>query len=127
MTEKMIPKIDHSKIDPGYYENKMNKIHSNEDLMLREMSKADVFAKEFVKTKRGELESKLVFNKAAPISIGSGGGAITLEPSAAPTSTPSSSTRLNMTDEERTEKNKRILTGGGLSINPLRKSSVDDF
>ena len=115
MTEKMIPKIDHSTIDPRYYENKMNKIHSNEDLMLREMSKADAFAKGFIANLK-------------PVTLGGGGdGPINLEPSPAPTSTPSRSTRLNMTDEERTEKNKRILTGGGLSINPLRKSSVEDF
>ena len=109
MTEKMIPKIDHSKIDSGYYENKMNKIHSNEDLMLREMSKADAFAKGFI-------------DNLKPVTL-VGGGPINLEPSPAPTSTPaptptpSKSTSLNMTEDERTHRNKQMLSG--LKINSV--------
>ena len=48
MTNKMIPKIDHSGVDPGYYEHKLNDIKSNKDLMKREYSNADAFAKSFV-------------------------------------------------------------------------------
>ncbi len=44
MTNKMIPKIDHS----GYYEHKLNEIKSNKDLMTSEYSKAETFAKEFI-------------------------------------------------------------------------------
>ena len=113
MTEKMIPKIDHSTIDPGYYENKMNKIHSNNDLMLREMSKADAFVQG-------------VISNLKPVT-NAGGVPITLEPSPAPTAaptstptptpTPSRSTRLNMTDEERTQNFKQMLTG--LKVNSV--------
>ncbi len=48
MTNKLIPKIDHSTIDPGYYEHKLNEMKSNKDLMKREYSKAETFAKEFI-------------------------------------------------------------------------------
>ena len=58
MTNKLIPKIDHSGVDPGYYEYNLNEIKSNKDLMKREYSKATEFAKEFVKTKKEELASK---------------------------------------------------------------------
>ena len=45
MTNNLIPKIDHSTIDPGYYEQNLNKIKSNKDLMMREYSKAKDFCK----------------------------------------------------------------------------------
>ena len=59
MTNKMIPKIDHSGVEPGYYEHKLNEVKSNKDLMKREYSKASEFAKEFVKNKKSESEGKL--------------------------------------------------------------------
>ena len=48
MTNKLIPKIDYSGVDPGYYEHKLNEVKSNKDLMKRELSKASEFAKSFV-------------------------------------------------------------------------------
>ena len=48
MTNKLIPKIDHSTIDPGYYEHKLNNVKSNKDLMMKRLSNADAFAKSFV-------------------------------------------------------------------------------
>ena len=46
MTNKMIPKIDHSYIDPGYYEHKLEG-KTNNDLMLKNMSGKE-FAKNYV-------------------------------------------------------------------------------
>ena len=42
MTNKLIPKIDHSTIDPGYYEHKLNEMKSNKDLMMKRLSNADI-------------------------------------------------------------------------------------
>ena len=47
MTDKMIPKIDHSYIDPGYYEHKLEG-KTNKDLMLKNISKSKEFAKKFI-------------------------------------------------------------------------------
>ena len=74
MTNKMIPKIDYSGVDPGYYEHNLNEVKSNKDLMMREYSKATEFAKEFVKTKKEELASKLKLKTPENIAIGGGGG-----------------------------------------------------
>ena len=111
MTNKMIPKIDYSGLDPGYYEHNLNEVKSNKDLMMRQYSKATEFAKEFVKTKKEELASKLKLKTPENIAIGEGGGSedfIDLEP--APSHHPSRST----------EHNKRLLTG--LNISPIKKS-----
>ena len=69
MTNKMIPKIDHSGVDPGYYEHKLNDIKSNKDLMKREYSKAETFAKEFVTAKKKDLEGILKLQTPPPITI----------------------------------------------------------
>ncbi len=34
MTNKLIPKIDYSGVDAGYYEHKSNEVKSNKDLMM---------------------------------------------------------------------------------------------
>ena len=47
MTNKLIPKIDHSRVSPGYYEHKLNEIKSNKDLIIKEYSKASTFAKDY--------------------------------------------------------------------------------
>ena len=60
MTNKLIPKIDHSGIDPGYYEHNLNEVKSNKDLMMREYSKAETFAKDFISKKKNS-EGKLKF------------------------------------------------------------------
>jgi hypothetical protein len=62
MTNKLIPKIDHSGIDPGYYEFNLNEIKSNQDLMKREYSKAETFAKDFIADmkKKGNDNSALI-------------------------------------------------------------------
>ncbi len=48
MANKMIPKIDHSGVLPGYYEHKLNEVKSNKDLMIKEYGKASTFAKDYV-------------------------------------------------------------------------------
>ena len=47
MQNKMIPKIDHSYIDPGYYEHKLEG-KTNKDLILKEMSHSRDFANNYV-------------------------------------------------------------------------------
>jgi len=47
MQNKMIPKVDHSYIDPGYYEHKLEG-KTNNDLILKEMSSGKDFAKQYV-------------------------------------------------------------------------------
>ncbi len=49
MTNKMIPKIDHSGVLPEYYEYKLNEVKSNKDLMKREYSKASTLRKIMLK------------------------------------------------------------------------------
>jgi hypothetical protein len=58
MTNKMIPKIDHSGVDPGYYEHKLNEIKSNKDLMIKEYSKANTFAKDYVERMKRQGNDK---------------------------------------------------------------------
>ncbi len=48
ITNKLIPKIDHSGVSPGYYEHKLNEVKSNKDLLMKRLSNADAFAKSFV-------------------------------------------------------------------------------
>jgi hypothetical protein len=119
----MIPKIDHSGIDPGYYEHNLNEVKSNKDLMMRQYSKAREFAKEFVKQKKGELESQLKFPTTPKIAIGGGGGGgsedfINLNPSPAPSHHPSRST----------EHNKKLLTGLNIDpISPIKITNESDL
>jgi hypothetical protein len=115
LTNKLIPKIDHSGVDPGYYEHKLNEIKSNKDLMKREYSKADTFAKDFVadmKTKREQLASKLTFRTPEKIAIGGGGGGsedfIDFESAPAPTHHPSESSKNNFKS---------------LNISPIKKTN----
>ena len=49
MTNKMIPKIDHSGVEPGYYEQKLNEVKSNKYLINKEYSKAAEFEKNLSK------------------------------------------------------------------------------
>ena len=88
MQNKMIPKIDHSYIDPGYYEHKLEG-KTNKDLMLKELSSGKDFAKQYVAglPKRTELLESI--SKSSPTSTSS----TTLQSSPSPT--PSTSTRLN--------------------------------
>ena len=88
MQNKMIPKIDHSYIDPGYYEHKLEG-KTNKDLMLKELSSGKDFAKQYVAglPKRTELLESI--SKSSPTSTSS-----TTLPSS-PSPTPSTSTRLN--------------------------------
>ena len=58
MTNKMIPKIDHSGVSPGYYEHKLNEVKSNKDLMRREYSKANTFAKDYVERMKKQGNEK---------------------------------------------------------------------
>ena len=58
MTNKMIPKIDHSYIDPGYYEHKLEGI-TNNDLILKEMSNGKKFAKKYVEDMKDKTRSIL--------------------------------------------------------------------
>ena len=113
MTNKLIPKIpkiNYSGVDPGYYEHKLNEVKSNKDLMMREYSKGETFAKEFLSEmkKKGNDNSALMAEmkmglKPKNIAIGGGGGSedfIDLKPSPKPSHHPSRST----------EHNKRLLT-----------------
>ena len=119
MTNKMIPKIDHSGVDPGYYEHKLNEIKSNKDLMKREYSKAETFAKEFIEkdftTKRKDLEGILKLKTPSPIAIAEGGGEfVDFEqgPFLPIENHPSKSTANN----------KMLLTGKRLDISPIKQS-----
>ena len=62
MTNKLIPKIEYSGVDPEYYEYNLNEIKSNQDLMKIEYSKADTFAKDFITEmkKKGNDNSALM-------------------------------------------------------------------
>ena len=115
MQNKMIPKIDHSYIDPGYYEHKLEG-KTNKDLMLKELSSGKDFAKQYVAglPKRTELLESI--SKSSPTSL------TTTLPSS-PSPTLSTSTRLNnlidpnigiLDDETTTKKKKR---GFGNRIN----------
>ena len=55
MTDKMIPRIDHSYIDPQYYEHKLEG-KSNKVLMLNEMSGGKDFAKRFIEDMKPLLQ-----------------------------------------------------------------------
>ena len=55
MTNKMIPKIDHSYIDPGYYEHKLEG-KTNNDFMLKEMSNGKEFAKKYIEDMKNKSE-----------------------------------------------------------------------
>ena len=125
MTNKFIPKIDYSGVDAGYYEHKLNEVKSNKDLMMREYSKGETFAKEFLSEmkKKGNDNSALMAEmkmglKPKNIAIGGGGGSedfIDLEPSPKPSHHPSRSTGHN----------KQLLTG--LSISPIKQSDESDL
>ena len=65
MTNKMIPKIDHSYVDPQYYEHKLEG-KTNKVLMLNEMSGGKDFAKRFIedmKSKELPNTSQLILKK----------------------------------------------------------------
>lgn len=115
MTNKMIPKIDHSTVDPGYYEYKMNDIKSNKDLMMREYSKGKDFAKDFIEDMKKKGSDKTGLMQALRKSTTKDGESVsTLQPSPPP---PSSEIF-----DEKTERNKRMLTGRRLNISPIKKS-----
>jgi len=61
MTNKLIPKIDHSTVDPGYYEHKLNEMKSNKDLLMKRLSNAVAFAKSFVSDLKKKKMMKLKF------------------------------------------------------------------
>ncbi len=119
MTNKMIPKVDHSGVDPGYYEHKLNEIKSNKDLMKREYSKAETFAKEFIEkdftTKRKDLEGILKLKTPPPIAIAeSGGEFVDFEPKPF--------LPIENHPSKSTAKNKMLLTGKRLDISPIKQS-----
>ncbi len=117
-------KIDHSTIDPGYYEYKMNDIKSNKDLMMKRLSNADAFAKSFVtdlKTKTGtpstteelrEPRLKRFETKADK----EAGDLTDIHPSHETIAPPPPPPEQY---DEKTKRNKRMLTGRGLNISPI--------
>jgi len=75
MTNKWIPKIDHSYIDPQYYEHKLEG-KTNKDLMLKELSKSKEFAQKYVaglsKPKFSPERNPPSFNKSSILTSGDG-------------------------------------------------------
>jgi hypothetical protein len=120
MTNKMIPKVDHSGVDPGYYEHKLNEIKSNKDLMMKEYSKANTFAKDYVERMKRQGNDKTNImaqirtqNNPTQINPIEGGGEIVEpEPFLPIENHPSKSTA----------RNKIQLPGKGLDISPIKQS-----
>ena len=140
MTNKLIPKIDHSTIDPGYYEYKLNDVKSNKDLMMKRLSNADAFAKSLVKDlKKGKeekvqeinafgddfKENKTIrgdeFRELRRKRNGDAGYAGELTDIYTSHETLASPPPERF--DEKTKRNKRLLTGKGLNISPIKKSN----
>jgi len=123
MTNKMIPKIDHSTVDPGYYEYKMNDINSNKDLMMKRISNADAFAKSYVtdwKTKTNNTIEEHLKSRLQRIGTNTtldAGSVHILKPSPLTLQPPAEPLDV-------TTKNKRLLTGKGfgLNISPIKSN-----
>ena len=102
----MIPKIDYSGVDPGYYEHKLNEVKSNKDLMKREYSKADTFAKEFISKSKPTLDElrEMRIKKFQPTT---NDDFIDLKPSTTPSPSPAHHPSRSIS---------------GLNISPIKKS-----
>ena len=117
MTNKLIPKIDHSGVSPGYYEHKLNEVKSNKDLLMKRLSNADAFAKSFVSDlkKKKNDEAEILHSDGDYLELGEVFSNEEKHTQTNPLHNPSRSTA----------RNRQLLTG--LSINPIRQTKPNSI